>query len=173
MPRSQTPPEGLAIVVERLKALKPKLVLDVGAGDGMWDELLAEREFDLHALEVWEPNVKKYDLANKYEAVIVKDMRMFTDWELYDVVIMGDVLEHIEQDQALFLLRKITVPIFLTIPTSPCKQDGKAWGNPHETHRYNWSHGELNILGFQRLHVGHNPNDRVEISCYERKAVWA
>ena len=170
MPRSQTPPEGLAIVVECLKTLRPKLVLDVGAGDGMWAELLNPLGFDLHALEVWEPNIKKHNLHRKYPVVINKDMLLYTGWALYDVVIMGDVLEHVERMQALFLLQEVTQHIFLTIPTSPCKQDGKAWGNPYETHKYNWTHAELVALGFQRLHVGHNPNGRVEISCYERKA---
>ena len=77
---------------------KNSTVLDLGAGDGIWSSMLKDH-FVMDAVEIFEPWVEKFNLKDKYREVFVQDIRDFTfDW--YDVIIMGDVLEHFTVEEA-------------------------------------------------------------------------
>lgn len=73
-------------------------ILDVGAGSGTYQELLSDYK-NIDAVEVFEPNIEKYKLREKYRNVINADIRglMYQD---YDLIIFGDVLEHLEVSEA-------------------------------------------------------------------------
>src|ERR1035437_3330055 len=70
-------------------------VLDIGPGWGTYVKLLRTGEQEWHALEVFEPYVKKFGLGDLYDRIFVGDMRQFVPPGPYDAIIMGDVLEHV------------------------------------------------------------------------------
>ena len=40
------------------------------------------------------PYIEKYDLENKFDKLFHMDVKDFTDFKDYDVIIFGDILEH-------------------------------------------------------------------------------
>lgn len=107
--------------------------LDVGACDGKWHQLLGDY-LDMDAVEVYAPNITKWWLTQKYSTVYYADIREFS-YEHYDLIIFGDVIEHMSIDEA----RKV-----LTYAYPRCKdmvvavpfmwhQDA-IYGNPYEKH---------------------------------------
>ena len=73
-------------------------ILDVGAGCGTYKDLLKEYT-KMDAVEVFKPNIEKYALESKYRDVYNVNICEFR-YEYYDVVIFGDVLEHLEVEEA-------------------------------------------------------------------------
>ncbi len=69
-------------------------VLDIGAGCGTYYNLLHEYFNDMDAVEAFPANIERYNLRNKYKQVFNEDIRNF-EFEYYDLIIMGDVLEHL------------------------------------------------------------------------------
>jgi hypothetical protein len=76
-------------------------VLDVGAGRGKYRDLLPEYP-NIDAVEIYQPTVDEENLRERYRTVFAMDVAMFADsaHEKYDVIIMGDVLEHMETNDA-------------------------------------------------------------------------
>lgn len=171
MPESQQPIEGQRIMRDRILS-NPGRVIDIGAGDGKWGKLLRGKVSSVTALEAWLDAVTQNHLDQFYDHVIVMRAQDFSTWENYDIAIFGDVLEHIPRGESVPIvneLRDLGLHLYLTVPITKCVQDGKVYGNPFETHRDQWSHEELEDLGWKRLHAGPNPNGLVTIGTYELK----
>ena len=71
------------------------VILDVGAGEGTWHELLPEYTMD--AVEIYEPAAAA---LNGYRNVAVKDIITYKYRKHYDLIIFGDVLEHMTVEDA-------------------------------------------------------------------------
>lgn len=176
MPESQQPLEGQNIMLHDIFAEPCHIfILDVGAGDGRWGKLLRKNKPEyvmierLDAIEIWQPYIDRYRLEDLYDKVVCVDAVEFQGWDEYNVIILGDVLEHLHRADALKLiemLKEKKVKIFLTVPITPCVQDGRVYGNPYETHRDQWTHEELEAQGWKQLHQGLNPNGKVTIGTY-------
>ena len=59
----------------------------------------------IDGVEIWEPYITKYNLVNKYNNIIVRDVREHDDFN-YDLVIFGDVLEHMSEEDAIKVWEK-------------------------------------------------------------------
>jgi hypothetical protein len=138
---------------EKVLSLRPRFVLDIGAGKGTYYDLL---EPDLGALwvalVVWGPYTTRFQLSDRYRKVVVADVN-YVDWKklcqpaggVFDLTIMGDVYEHIAESDAEALwdtVRRYAKNILVSIPVNdsvagPCVQ-GVVFGNPYETHRLHW-----------------------------------
>ena len=130
--------EGKLEVVEWVKQRFPKgsTCLDVGACDGKWFNLLGDH-FKMDCVEIFKPNVYEHDLMNKYERVFVNDVANFR-YAWYDLIIFGDVLEHMPVEKAQAVLKYaeprckdliIGIPFLYT--------QGAIYGNPWEEHIQN------------------------------------
>lgn len=134
----------------QIVAAHPRLILDIGPGEGAYAGLLRPvlPNTAFHGIEVWEPYVAKYDLLRKYDAVTVADARTF-DFPLGDyTVIMGDVLEHMpEHDgrQLVATIKERAKHLLLSVPVRHLEQ-GATFGNPYETHVRHWHADELREL---------------------------
>jgi hypothetical protein len=169
MPESQQPPGGVEAILGEIRG--PASVLDVGAGTGKWGRVLRGRGFRGHltALEVWQPHVEALVASSYYDAVISGDLVDYHDWGRHEVVILGDVLEHLPRLSALGVvadLRAAPCRAFLTIPISRCVQVGEPGGNPFETHLDQWDHLDLFDLGWRLMHVGVNEAGTVIVGTY-------
>lgn len=170
MPESQQSAKGTNMIKDRILQRPQDRVLDIGCGEGKWGKLL--RGFiEVDGIEVWEPYIDKYNLKKYYGTLYNIDMLEFKDYNMYDIVILGDVFEHVPYGDGIVFLNKLKVSvdkIYLTIPVTVCIQDGNAIGNPYETHHYQWSDKEIQIdLGFKLLNVSVNDNGLVAVGCYE------
>lgn len=134
--------EGREWVAERLAAAAPQLVVDVGAGEGIYSMLMRELTPGARweCVEIWEPYVERFDLAAKYDVVHVTDARCF-DFPGGGVVLLGDVIEHLpEQDGRRLLaeLRERADHLMVSVPVVHLEQ-GSVHGNPHEAHVAHWT----------------------------------
>ena len=127
--------DGKQYIVNWAKTYIPQYsrCLDVGACDGKWYNLLG-KYFNMYAVEVFEPNIERYHLREKYQNVFNCNIVDFKyDW--YDLIIFGDVLEHLSVKDAQCVL-EYAYPrckdMIISIPFL-YKQD-EIYGNIYEKH---------------------------------------
>ena len=139
---------GKKDTLDWIKKISPRTILDVGAGIGTYSNLINYEQLDydrLDAIEAWKTYIEDYDLNGKYDYVFNIDVRSFTDY-YYDLVIFGDVLEHMTKDEAINTWEncsKLAKYAVISIPIVHSPQ-GHAHGNPYEEHiKDDWTAQEV------------------------------
>ena len=74
-------------------------ILDIGCGFGKYHDLLSPFYKNIDAIEVCESTINKYGLRQRYRNVMVGEAKNIAYGD-YDVVIMGDVIEHMTVEDA-------------------------------------------------------------------------
>ena len=119
--------------------IKPKTGLDIGCGCGTYAKLFPW--IDWTGVEIWAPYVEKYGLRDLYPKLHNVDVRQWEPDQQYDLVVLGDVLEHMSIQEAKDLLAKLKYPttVIISIPIGSYPQ-GEYDGNPYEKHvTDNWT----------------------------------
>jgi hypothetical protein len=80
-------------------------ILDVGPGEGTYGKALQDLYVD--AVEIHEPYIKEYKLHKYYNNIFVGNILDF-NYDDYDYIILGDVIEHIHIKPAQKLIKDIT-----------------------------------------------------------------
>lgn len=107
--------------------------LDVGACDGKWADILGDY-LTMDGIEIFPQNVIAHQLWKKYRAITIGDARNFP-FPGHDLIVFGDVLEHMTVEQAQKLVDKAkwnADNIIIGVPFQ-WKQD-EMYGNPYEKH---------------------------------------
>jgi SAM-dependent methyltransferase len=138
--------EGKEWSAEQIVELAPRRILDVGPGVGTYVDLLRPLLPDSHwtGLEIHRPYVERFELTDRYDDVSVGDVRSF-DWRAqgdWDLVIFGDVLEHLDvPDARLAWCRALRASghVLASLPIVDYPQ-GECEGNVHECHRASYHH---------------------------------
>lgn len=106
-------------------------ILDVGACDGKWRKLLPEYKMD--AVEIWKPNCDR--IKPLYDNVYCKNIADFC-YNYFDLIIFGDVIEHMTVQQAQAVLSYAYDRCSDMIVAVPfLYEQGKIYGNPWEEHK--------------------------------------
>ncbi len=143
---------------------QPQRVLDLGLGFGMmgvavrqWIDLGVQPwRTHLVGVEVWEayrnPLWELYDLL--YVRTIEEHLRR--DPHQYDLVVLGDVIEHFEEATSHQILNRVSSLLspggsILVITPSTEMAQGSAHGNPYERHRSVWNQEKLKQYGYEIL----------------------
>lgn len=79
-------------------------ILDVGAGEGTYWKLLHNYFRVIDAVEVFKPNIDNFRLKEKYHKVYNTNIKDFK-YENYDIIIFGDIIEHLEVNEAQEVLK--------------------------------------------------------------------
>jgi hypothetical protein len=151
MPYSAT--YGKPWLTQRFLLTEPDKVLDVGAGCGtyalLWRPL---RRGHWTAIEGYAPNVERFGLERVYDRVYTADVQDFAiDVQVgrdLDLIIFGDVLEHMEFTEAQALLleaREFSRNVCVSLPIGEHPQ-GAYGGNEMERHRHSWTLNDLKSL---------------------------
>jgi len=109
-------------------------ILDVGPGSGTYAKLLNEYK-NIDAVEVFESYIKQFNLTSLYNKVFISNILDF-DCTDYDLIIMGDVLEHLEIEEAQKLLPYLfshCKEIIIAVPYNYIQ--GVYEGNIYEEHK--------------------------------------
>jgi cyclopropane fatty-acyl-phospholipid synthase-like methyltransferase len=134
-------------LVGQLRELNLSSLLDVGAGSGTYGRMFAQHfpSVSRTAIEVWKNYVYNYDLFGVYRTIHLVDVRYHDDFN-YDIVIFGDILEHMSKEDALEVWGKVASQAkyaVISIPIIHYPQDSYE-GNPYEAHvKDDWSHEEV------------------------------
>jgi hypothetical protein len=148
MPMSSA--EGKSWIKERVALLAstgPLTVVDVGPGVGTYAKLLAGPDVSrIVGIEVWEPYVRTYRLHEYYDEIILGDIRQ-VPIPATDVVILGDVAEHMTAGEAQEVWRRCAAAarraVYLSIPIVHYPQH-PIEDNPYEVHvEEDWSHEKV------------------------------
>ncbi|MER8220896.1 class I SAM-dependent methyltransferase [Streptomyces sp. NPDC094143] len=147
--------EGKDWSLERFKRHLPDTVCDVGPGEGTYAKLFRPAHHGVWwtAVEIHKPYIRKYGLKNTakrkdmYDEVHNLDARVAPDHLFHrDLVIYGDVLEHMARGDAVDLLRKAEAAgawnILISLPIVEAPQ-GEVDGNPHEAHVHHWDADDM------------------------------
>lgn len=137
---------------EVVRPLKAKKVLDIGAGQGNNVKRYRTNGQKWTGIEIWQPYVKRYGLDEKYEELTVADARTLDYGEdTYDLAFAGDVLEHMDPQDAAELLAKLRRAAKVVITQIPLGHypQGEWEGNPHEAHvKDDWTLADVfSLLG--------------------------
>lgn len=110
-------------------------ILDVGAGGGKYRRLLHSKYDNMDAVEIWAKYIPTLKDRDKYRNVFHRDMREFRFDMKYDIVIMGDILEHmtVEDGQQLInYILKNTRELIVIVPYMYPQH--ALYGNKYEIH---------------------------------------
>ena len=160
MPSSD--PEFITDICHRILRLQPDSVLDIGAGDGLWG-FLARRYCDTY--RAIDPTLKqtRIDCIEIFGAYITDIHRQVynhiytgdcldlvpSTGKHYDLIICGDVLEHMERAKGrklLDLIREHGRHAFVITPVK-WTPSSNHFGNEHEIHRELWTATQLAEYG--------------------------
>lgn len=136
MPHSDGANKGW--VLEKIKEINPRSILDVGTGSGILEEIIRENfgnSIQLDGIEAWEPYISEFNLTERYDNLYNVDAREWDNWD-YDLVMFGDVLEHMVESDSSKLWEKVSKQAgnaIITIPIIHYPQ-GASFGNPYEIH---------------------------------------
>ena len=126
--------EGKDHIKRILGRLKHDTMLDIGPGSGTYAKMFPDAEWT--GVEIHEPYIKQYGLDRLYKNIINEDARTWTPTGHWDVAVAGDVLEHMEIEEAVALLEKLKScadTVVVSIPLGYYPQD-EYEGNEYEAH---------------------------------------
>lgn len=127
---------GKAVVYDWIKknVRQGASMLDVGACDGVWGKHLKDHLGTLEAVEAYAPNIKAHHLGDIYDAVYAADVRGL-EYKDFDLVIFGDVLEHMSTEEAQAVLQYAEDHAKTIVVALPYRyRQGAIYGNPYEVH---------------------------------------
>lgn len=115
-------------------------IVDIGPGAGSYFDLLHYNfpNIEWVAVEAWAPYVLTFELAKRYDNIIISDVR-WVNWDKVnnsDIVIMGDILEHMDINEARSVLNEAAMRsryVVVSVPIIRYEQ-GAVGGNPFEEH---------------------------------------
>jgi hypothetical protein len=175
MPYSHSAPKQWCL--DRITELAPVDVLDVGPGAGLWGHAVRRHlpACNLDCIEAHGPYVTRFELDALYDQVFIGDVRHW-DWGgcdyiqvaessapigagtpkwTWDLVILGDVLEHMSMAEAHAVVAEALAhadSVLAVVPVGEWLQD-ESEGNPLEAHVATW---ELpDVLTLPKLNMMH------------------
>lgn len=123
--------------------------IDIGPGEGKYGRMIKSvfPAAKVIGVEVEARYIDLYDLRAVYDEVHPADaLEWFADKESdnFDIVIMGDVLEHLWKSEGLDLLHFLVYRTRYIILTYPTAYKQGAWqGFIHEAHLSTWAHKDF------------------------------
>ena len=127
-------------------------VLDIGAGSGTYSDRLKDYFHRMDAVEIFTPYIEEYHLKDKYTNVFNEDILTF-DFDYYDLIILGDVLEHISEEDGVALIARLYPKCREMIIAVPKGPQGIFYDNQAEIHLQE----NLTFESFMRTYTGFRP----------------
>jgi len=149
----------IPFVLDKVREFNPKSILDIGIGYGKWGVLFREyldiwntqteyknREVEIIGVEIYtkycNPIWKAYDKIHKCDILTAKDILK----QKYDLVFMGDVIEHFTKSEGLKLLSKLKYKHIIIITPNIVSDQEAVYNNSYEIHKSQWTHSDLDYL---------------------------
>ena len=130
--------------------------LDVGACDGNWWNRIGGF-LTMDAVEIYQPNIDYHHLQKKYRQVWCTDVAEL-EYEHYDLIIFGDVIEHMDVEKAQRVIdyaRTRCRDMIVAVPF--LYRQGPMYGNQWETHLQEDLTPELFDRRYPGMRIIHRP----------------
>ena len=153
MSYGQSTPKGKQEITSFLKSKLPAgaKICDMGAGGGTYYKYLGS-DYEWTAVEIWHDAVQY--LKQNYNKVYEQNIVDFEYDQYYDLVIFGDVLEHLTIEDAqkcVTAAKQNSNSIMIAIPFN--YPQGPIYGNEAERHIQD----KLTLEDFNKLYPGFRP----------------
>lgn len=144
---------------------KPNSILDIGIGFGRWGFLARELldvfrgrfnkedwKTRIEGVEIWPKYLKDYHhyIYNKIFVGSIQDF-LKANKKMFDVIIAGDVIEHLEKEKAIYVLKHLRLIVnkvlIVCIPLGSDYPQGTVKGNSAEAHLSTWEESDFENLG--------------------------
>ena len=137
-------------VVDQLKYLELSSMLDVGAGAGTYAHVFAQHfpHVERFAVEAWAPYIQEFALNNMYTEVFNHDIRDHENFN-YDIVIFGDVLEHLYDPWSV--LKKVRSILPVDGQIACCIPNAQHWSMQARLSIGDWRYADAGLL--DRTHI--------------------
>lgn len=137
--------------------VKPISILDVGPGEGKYSKLTKQvTDCRIDAVEVDGSYVTTYNLKQKYNNIFVSDFKDFCSKNSrirYDIVVFGDVLEHMFRSDAMDVLDFILYRAKYVVVMWPNNYWQDDWeGHESEAHKSNFTIKDFVDKGFDVIY---------------------
>jgi len=167
-------PEILTPVMKEIIKTQPQTMLDIGIGFGKygflareylesWNDRTFPKDWKLkiHGIEIFEPYVKELPWQKTvYDIIYTGDaFSLIQTVGYYDLITAGDVVEHLEKEKGIFLikecLKRINKCAIFSIPMGNWMNNVVIAGNEAENHRAIWEKEDLLKIGkeFPKLNL--------------------
>ena len=165
-------PTIVPLVVHLVRQLKPRSILDVGIGFGKWghlfreysDILEAEHDPSRYQKQNWQVRIEGIEAHAPYvtpmhvflyDRIYIGDATvLIRSLSTYDVIFLGDVIEHLEKDVGMELLREAlehaSKAVIVSTPKYETGQEDLC-GNEFERHRSLWTAADFRRAGTARV----------------------
>ena len=149
-------PYNITRIAQIVRRVQPRSVLDIGVGFGKFGVIFREY-LDILAgrydKDEWQTRIDGVEIHTPYltalheyiyDNIYQTDIQEF-DWpQDYDLVFMGDVIEHFAKPDAVALLKTLrTKLVLISTPTGVAKNGSSYRGNRHEEHKHSWTMDEF------------------------------
>lgn len=149
-------PYPISRIMQIVRRVNPRSVLDIGTGFGKYGVLFREYLDILggrYDKKDWITRIDGVEIHTPYLTALheyIYDNIYQTDiWEFdwpqdYDLVFMGDVIEHFPRTSGIDLLKTLkTNLVLISTPTGVDKKGSSYPGNKHEEHKHIWTMDEF------------------------------
>ena len=95
------------IKVGRTNSYQEDHPINVGPGWATYSKLLRQPDQVWHTIEIHKPYIERFSLEKYYDKIFILDVCKFKPEITYDVIILGDVIEHIKKPQSISALGRL------------------------------------------------------------------
>lgn len=148
---------SIPFVLDLVIKMQPKSILDCGIGFGKWGVLF--REY----LDIWKVNKPFQERVTRIDGVEIFSEYENSVWKVYDniytgniidlipelsvhkydLLFMGDVIEHLDKEEGKNLLKELSYNHIIVItPLHVLKQE-TVYNNQYETHKSEWRYQDF------------------------------
>lgn len=137
-----------------VKEVKPKAILDLGMGVGVYGLEIKRKDnsIAMYGVDGCLKYLTSMHAVTHYDVLILADIQAVVSGTIKveaDLIILMDVIEHLEKEKAVSTLNSLD-GIIMSTPLFWYEQ-GAVEGNPLEIHKCWFSEKELNDLGYKTL----------------------
>jgi len=147
-----------AAIAEIIKLIKPKIFFDLGSGAGKYGLMVKKIDPSIKtiALEIEKNYIKKFNLRSIYKQVLnisATDLIQPKYFDsIFDVVMAGDILEHLKKSEGIDLLNFLIYRCRWMIIEFPCRYlQNIVNGHSSEAHISIWA--ENDFFPFERTRM--------------------
>jgi hypothetical protein len=156
-------------VLHVVEQIKPRSILDVGIGFGIWGVLCREvldLYYGRHTPDEWVTKIEGVEIFEGYrnplwgwaydEIFIGNALQILDKLGHYDLILACDVIEHFKKEQGRILVEKMVQHADVVIITSPRGfiQPGSTWGNKYDSHSSLWSENDFQDIPHLYKNIG-------------------